>query len=75
MLDMDPSDASRQTPVMLGHQLIATGNATVNHRLGVIDVLVINVRVRLNIFKASSQPVLENESKCFFADVKDKMSE
>ena len=28
-----------------------------------------NIRVRLNIFKASSQPVLENDSECFFVEM------
>jgi len=34
-----------------------------------------NMRVKLNIFKASSQPVLEDESECFFVDMADKMIE
>jgi len=41
----------------------------INCRLGVMDVSIINMRVRLNIFKASSQFMLEDESKCFFVDV------
>jgi len=28
-----------------------------------------NMRVRLNIFKASSQPMLEDVSECFFVDI------
>ena len=40
-----------------------------------MDVSVMNMRVKLNIFKASSQPVHEAESKCFFVDVIDKMIE
>ena len=38
-----------------------------------MDVLVINMRVRLNIYKASSQPVFEDESECFFIDVIDEL--
>jgi len=33
-------------------------------------VLVMNMRVRLNIFKASSKPVFEDDSECFFVNVK-----
>ena len=33
-----------------------------------MDVLVMNMRVGLHIFKASSQLVFEDESKCFFVD-------
>ena len=40
-----------------------------------MDVSVMNMRVRLNIFKASTQPVFEDESECFFIDVIDKMVE
>jgi len=40
-----------------------------------MDVSVMNMRVRLNIFKACSQPVLEDESECFFVDVTDEMIE
>jgi len=40
-----------------------------------MDVSVMNMRVRLSHFKASSQPVLEDESECFFIDVIDEMIE
>jgi len=36
-----------------------------------IDVSVMDMRVRLNIYKTSSQPVFEDESKYFFTDVID----
>ena len=38
-----------------------------------MDVSVMNIRVRLNIFKASAQPMFEDESECFFVDVIDEM--
>ena len=53
VLDMDPSHASKQIPLILGPPFLATANATINCRFGVMDVLVINMRVMLNIFKAS----------------------
>ena len=40
-----------------------------------MDVSVMNMRVRLSHFKASSQPVLEDESECFFVVVIDEMVE
>ena len=40
-----------------------------------IDVSVMNMRVRLNIFKASAQPVFEDESECFFVDMIDGVIE
>jgi len=40
-----------------------------------MDVSVMNMRVRLNIFKASAQPVFEDESECFFVDMIDGMIE
>jgi len=75
VLDMDPSQASKQIPLILGRPFLATANATINCRSGVMDVSVMNMRVRLNIFKACSQPVLEDESECFFVDVIDEMIE
>ena len=38
-----------------------------------LDVSIKNMRVRLNIFKASAQHVFEDESECFFVDVIDEM--
>jgi len=51
VLDMDPSHASKQIPGILGSPFLAIANATFNYRSGVTDVSVINIRVRLNIFK------------------------
>ena len=75
VLDMDPSHASKQIPLILGRPFLATANATINCRSGVMDVSVMNMRVRLNIFKASAQPVFEDESECFFVDVIDEIIE
>jgi len=70
---MDPSKTSKKIPLILGHPFLATANATINCRSRVMDVSVMNIRVGLNIFKASSEPVLEHESECFFIDVIDEM--
>jgi len=71
--DMDPKHASKQIPLILGRLFLATAIATINYRSGVIDVSVLNMRVRLNIFKASSQPMFEDEHEFFFVDVIDEM--
>jgi len=39
----------------------------------VIDVSVMNMKFRLNIFKVSSQPVFEDEFDYFFVNVIDEM--
>jgi len=70
---MDPSHASKQIALILGGPFLAIANAIINCRLGMMDVSVINMRVRLNIFKASAQHVLEDESECFFVDVINEM--
>ena len=75
VLDMDLSQAFKQIPLILGHPFLATANATINCRSGVMDISVVNMRVRLNIFQACSQPMLEDESECFFIDVIDEMIE
>ena len=40
-----------------------------------MDVSVMNMRVRLNIFKTSAQPVFEDESECFLFNVIDEIIE
>ena len=38
-----------------------------------MDIPVMNMGFKLNIFKAFAQPVFEDQSECFFVDVIDKM--
>ena len=66
VLHVEPIHVSKYIPIILGCPFLATTNATINYIYGLMDVSVINMRVKLNIFKASSQPTLEDESKCFF---------
>ncbi|KAI5675536.1 hypothetical protein M9H77_06486 [Catharanthus roseus] len=55
VLDMEPGRSSNNhIPVILGRPFLATANATINCRTGVMDVSVMNIRIILNIFKASS---------------------
>jgi len=60
VLDIDPSHASKQIPLILGCPLLATANATISCRSGVIDVSIMNMRVRLNIFTAFAQPMFKD---------------
>ena len=60
VLDMEPSHTSKQIPLILGRPFLATTNATINSRSGVMDISVMNMSVRCNIFKASSQPVFQD---------------
>ena len=71
VLDMGPSHASKQIPLILGCPFLGAANATVICRLRMMGVSVMNMRVRLNIFKFSAQPVFEDESECFFVDLID----
>jgi len=54
---------------------LATANASFNSRSRVIDVSAINMRARVNILTAFSQPVFEDEFDCFFIDVVDEIIE
>ena len=66
---MEPSHTSKHILIILGCPFLATTDATINSMLGVMDISVMNMRVRVNIFNASSQPVLKDESECFFITV------
>ena len=51
VLDMDPSHASKQIPLILGRPFLATANATINCRTEVMDVSVMNMRLGLTFSK------------------------
>lgn len=72
-LDMEPSHYSKQIYVIPGRPFLAIANATINCRSGMIDVSIMNMRIRLNVFNASSQPIFEDESKTFFIDMLDEI--
>jgi len=69
VLDIDPNHASKQIPVILGDLFLIIANAAINYRLRVMDVSVMNMRVKIDIFKDSFQHVLEDKAKCFFVNV------
>jgi len=72
---IDPSNAFKHIALIFKRSFLTKTNVTINCRLGVMDVSIMNIRIRLNIFKASSQPTFEDESEYFFVDVTDKMIE
>ena len=63
----------KQTLVILGRPFLATANASINCRTGVMDVSFGNMKVRLNVFKASHQPPKKED--CFAIDVIDELVE
>ena len=68
ILDTEPVQNSRKhTTVILGRPFLATANANINCRTGVMDVSFGNMKVRLNAFRASHQH--PNQEDCFAVDV------
>ena len=61
VLDNEPAlNASTQIHVILGHLFLATYNALINFRSGVMKISFGNMTVELNIFHISKQ-VLDND--------------
>ncbi|XP_030923240.1 uncharacterized protein LOC115950136 [Quercus lobata] len=61
VLDTEPAlNASTQIHVILGRPFLATSNALINYRSGVMKISLGNMTVELNIFDISKQ-VLDNE--------------
>jgi hypothetical protein len=56
----------RLIPVILGCPFLATANACINYRIGVMEISFGNMKVRLNIFNAFQHAPDQNE--CFFVD-------
>ena len=74
VLDMEPVASSRkQIPVILGRPFLATANACINCRTGVMEVSFGNMQVKLNVFQASQQP--HEREECLLVDVVDEIVE
>ena len=56
VLDMESSGNPSQIPIILGRPFLATANACINCRTGVMDVSFGNKKMRLNIFNACQGP-------------------
>ena len=64
MLDTEPTlNASTQIHVILGRPFLATSNALINCRSGVMKISFGNMTIELNIFDISKQ-VIDNEDIC-----------
>ncbi|XP_059638644.1 uncharacterized protein LOC132280906 [Cornus florida] len=67
VLDTEPVlEPRRHIPMILGRPFLATANASINCRNGVMDLSFGNMKVRLNIFNASNCP--SDDKECFFVD-------
>ena len=65
VLDIELSGNPRQIPIILGRPFLATANACINCRIGVMDVSFGNKKLRLNVFGASQGPSMDS---CFEVD-------
>ncbi|XP_059650698.1 uncharacterized protein LOC132296525 [Cornus florida] len=74
MLDTEPVlEPRRHIPVIFGRPFLATANASINCRNGVMDLSFDNMKVRLNIFNASNCP--SDDKECFLVDAIDECVE
>ncbi|CAN6456008.1 unnamed protein product [Victoria cruziana] len=56
VLDMEGVDAEHQTPIILGRPFVATMNAVINCRTGVLEISFAGQHFRMNIFQAAMGP-------------------
>jgi hypothetical protein len=74
VLDTEPvQNVGIQIPVILGRPFLATANALINCRTGVMKISFGNMTVELNIFDISNQPLKYNEvqSICLIEEIKE----
>ncbi|XP_059668742.1 uncharacterized protein LOC132313816 [Cornus florida] len=72
VLDTEPvHNPKNHILVILGRPFLATTNALINYRTGVMNISFGNTKVKLNIFNASQHPLDENE--CFTLDTSDEL--
>ncbi len=74
VLDMEHEpNPKKQIPVILGRPFLATANACINCRTGVMNISFGNMKVKLNVFNAADQPARKIE--CFMIDKIDDLIE
>ncbi|CAN6477213.1 unnamed protein product [Victoria cruziana] len=56
ILDMEGVNAENQTPIILGRPFLATANACINCRTGVLEISFGDRKLRMNIFHAAMGP-------------------
>ncbi|XP_076908834.1 uncharacterized protein LOC143565874 [Bidens hawaiensis] len=72
VLDYVTVDPKRQLNVILGRLFLATANALINCKTGVVDMAFGNKNLRLNVFSNVSNPLVSDE--CFAADIIDGLN-
>ena len=63
VLDMESSNHIGQIPIILGRPFLATANACINCRTGIMDVFFGNKKMRLNIFNTSQGTPIYNHDE------------
>jgi hypothetical protein len=74
VIDTEPvHNVANQIPVILGRPFLATANALINCRTGVMKISFGNMTVELNIFNINSQPLEYDETHpmCFIEEITD----
>jgi len=67
VLDTEPvANPTKMIPVILGRPFLATANANINCRTGIMKIRFGNLKVKLNIFHTFQQP--PDKADCFFLD-------
>lgn len=62
VLDTQPvQGSSKKIPIILGCPFLATSNALINYRTGVMKISFGNMTVELNIYDISKQPLNEED--------------
>jgi hypothetical protein len=61
VLDTQPVEACNSFPVILGHSFLATSNALINCRNGLMKLSFGNMTLEMNIFNICKQPGNDND--------------
>ncbi|XP_058189424.1 uncharacterized protein LOC131307014 [Rhododendron vialii] len=73
VLDTEPVQTLKQTPVILGRPFLATANANIHVRSGEMEVTFGNMTLKLNVYKAARPSPVEED--CFAVDVLEDLME
>jgi hypothetical protein len=74
VLDTEPVlNPDKMIPVILGRPFLATANACIDCRIGIMEITFGNMKVKLNIFNAFQQP--PDAAECSFIDLIDESVE
>ena len=73
ILDMEPSQNLHHSPIILGRPFLATANANINCKSGLMDISFGDQKVTLNVFRTSK--TLREEEDCYTIDMIDGLTE